>query len=110
MEPADFIEEHAPALESAIELVLSRDKEPASLSNLAWELIDRWQAADIDKATDYSPGESVFWCSIWTAQHLADEQHLEDQSFDEAFITLLSLLRSRSVLPDGYSGRRPADA
>ena len=70
----------------------------------AWEQDAAWQASP------YAAGERAYWCAIWAAQHLADEEHWRDGLPQKEFPLLLPLLRHRGDLPKGWEGRRPSDA
>jgi len=70
----------------------------------AWEQDPVWQAAE------YAAGEHTYWCAIWAAQHLADEDHWRDGLPQKELSFLLPFLRDRHALPKGWDGRRPSDA
>ena len=58
-------------------------------------------------AAPYVPGEGVYWCALWTAQHLADGEHWRDGLPQRDLNVLFDALRDHRELPGGWQGRRP---
>ena len=69
----------------------------------AWDTDAAWHAAP------YAPGERAFWCALWTAQHLADDEHWKDGLPQRDLLVIIDALRHNRELPVGWQGRRPDD-
>ncbi len=70
-------------------------------------IFDKWENLNIDEGTPYSKGEKEFWCSVWSTQHLASEDHWKDGITQVDLGLILKVLKGQSVLPSGYTGKRP---
>ena len=81
----------------------------AAIQNHVEHHFRAWDADTSWRATPYASGERTYWCALWTAQHLADEEHWRDGLPQRDLSVLIDALRHRRELPDGWQGRRPDD-
>ncbi len=90
-----------------LEEYLSNPSSHEEIQKYVWDEIDAGE--NIPSSEPYEQAEEVFWATIWSLQHLADDDHIKLETTKTEFKTLLSLLKSGGSLPEGWVGKRPYD-
>jgi len=105
MNVKQFLDKYRPMLVEAVESVSAGRQGAGSASNLAWEIIDSWSSVEANAS--YEPGEETFWCVVWSAQHLGDDEHVGDGAFARTMEELIPLLKNGGSLPEAPEGICP---
>ena len=103
-----FVARQIDALATQLRKYLDGQIGEQTMADSAWSVVDAWHQlpAALQQCGPIAH-EDILWYSVWTVQHLADEEHRADGLAIPAFHECLDLLETRRPLPAGYSGRRP---
>ena len=107
MNSEDFVIEERKVLIAQLSECLFQAITHEEIKSYAWSVIDKWKDLNIDVSKPYSEGEKELWCSIWSIQHLASEDHWLDGVAQKELGLLLKVLNNESALPTNYEGCRP---
>ena len=103
--PSKFLQKHKSNLIEKLENYLLDSSSHEEFQKYAWKVIET--GGKLSSTEPYEEGEDVFWATIWTLQHLADDDHIKLDSTKVDLITLLGLLKNPGSLPEGWVGKRP---
>ncbi len=96
------------ALEELITDFLKDESTFPALRDFSFETIDAFITdPNLPPHEDF---ENVFWAAIWTAQHLADEEHVSEGVTAASMKPLLEYLQGKATPPPDLQGLRPLDA
>ncbi len=77
------------------------------LLSFVWDVIAYFTDTPKDKLPPISTDEGIFWNAIWGIQHLADEEHMGNESCRVEMEDILAYLKHEKELPSQYWGKRP---
>ena len=107
MEIHDFINVQRPKLIKYLKSYLSEKISHEEMQDYINYVFNEWEKLNLNKQDSYAKNESAFWCTIWSTQHLADEEHWTDGITQRDLKELLRIIESQTPLPNGYIGKRP---
>ena len=107
MNSSSFIQKETKELIASLSGYLGQKISHGEIQAYIDRIFDKWEKVNIEVSSPYSPGEIEFWCSVWSTQHLASEDHWNDGVSQKELGILLKVLKGESPLPQGYEGRRP---
>jgi hypothetical protein len=107
MNSSSFIHEETKELIARLSGYLEQKISHSEIQAYIDRIFDKWEKENIEERSPYTPGEKEFWCSVWSTQHLASEDHWTDGVSQNELGLLLKVLKRESSLPQGYEGRRP---
>ena len=107
MNIGSFIEEETRVLIAQLSSYLNQEIDHKEIQAHIDRVFNKWETLNINEKDPYTNGEKAFWCSIWSAQHLASEDHWEDGVAQSELGLLLKVLKGECSLPSIYVGNRP---
>lgn len=102
----DFLASHQPLLAETLTAYLSSAVSHKEVQARVDDIFSAWEASDL-RGKAMTEGESVFWCALWSTQHLATSDHWRDGVAQRELALLQAALEGTSQLPASYVGRRP---
>ncbi len=103
-----FVDAQIRILEQHLRDYLRGELSHEAMARAAWSVIDAWNALPEDVRQDRPEAhEDVLWHAVWTAQHLADQEHHNDGTGAPLLHECLHLLEARAPLPQHYTAQRP---
>ena len=109
MNASEFLAEFKPRLVETLRKYLGGELSHQDASDFSWSVISAWENRNMVLSNPYQKGEHVFWASIWSTQHLADEEHWKDGCTHRELGRYLHLLESNGELARDEEGNRPGD-
>jgi len=107
-EHSTFVARSRSLLASAIRRALAAEASPHKVREAAESVLNEWDALKKTHVPSLLvPGESELWCAVWTAQHLGDSGHWQEETGSHDLKLLLPALEGAGRLPEGWQGSRP---
>jgi len=107
MGSSDFVQEETKQLIAQLSDYLNQKVTRHEIQSHVDSVFGKWEKLNHKSNKPYSEGEKELWCSLWSIQHLASEDHWAEGVTQNDLGFLLNVLKGESVLPPKYVGNRP---
>lgn len=107
MTAAQFTARHQPKLLKVLEDYLEGHLRHSDASDCAWEIISEWGVSGVAPDSPFAEGERALWGTVWTLQHLADQEHWGQGITQRGLAPYFEILRRGSDLPVDEVAERP---
>ena len=106
MKIPEFIKGNSEKLKQKIEEYSESKLTHEEMQKYIDNIFDLWDNLDCDKTVETSKEEEIFWHTVWTIQHVADEEHFKDGITQKEIANCMTYFKN-GTLPKGYVARRP---